>query len=141
MARHVEHIALLVVLETLGTQGDALVEGDMVADDAGFADDDTCAMIDGEVLTDLSSGVDVDTSLGVSLLRDDTGYDRHLHLVEPVGDAVVNHGVDHGIAEDDLAIGLGSRIVVEHGLYVGIEQTLDFRKGVDELQGQPLADT
>ena len=139
VSRDVEHIALLVVFEALGTEGDTLIEGDVVADDAGLADDDTRAVVDGEVLANLGTGVDVDAGLGMGLLGDDAGDDGHLHLVQAVGDAVVYHRVDHGVAEDHLAVGLRRRVVVEHGLHVGIQQALDLGQLVDEPQGQPLA--
>jgi hypothetical protein len=56
-----------------------------------------------------------------------------------VGYAIVRHGVDDGIAEDDLTVVGCGRVVVEHGLNVGIEQTFDFRQCVDELQCQPFS--
>ena len=133
----VEHIALLVILETLGTKGDTLIESDVIANDRGLTDDDTRAVVDGEILADLSTWMDVDTCLGVGQLGDDTRDDGHLQLMQSMGDAVVGHRVHDGIAEDDLAVVPGGRIGVEHGLHVGIEQTLDLRQRVDELAGQP----
>ena len=56
-----------------------------------------------------------------------------------MGYAVVRHRVYHGIAEDDLAIVLRGRVVVEHGLHVGIYQPLDLGQRVNEPEGQPLA--
>ena len=51
-----------------------------------------------------------------------------------VGNAIVRHCAGHGIAEDNLTIVDGSRVVVEHGLHVGIEQPFDFRQRIDKLQ-------
>lgn len=116
MARNVEHVAVLVVLEALGTKGDTLIEGDVVADDARLANDDTSAMVDGEVFANLGAWVDVDTGFRVCLLGDDTGNDGYLQLVQLMGDAVMCHRVDHWVAEDDLAIVRRSGVVVEHGL-------------------------
>ena len=53
-----------------------------------------------------------------------------------VGDTIVGHGFRHRIAEDNLAIVDCSRVVVEHGLHVGIEQPLDFRQCINQLQCQ-----
>ena len=82
VSRDVEHITLLVVLEALGTERHTLIERHVVADDARLADDDTRAVVDGEVLAYLRPGVDVDAGLRVGLLGDDAGDDRHLHLVQ-----------------------------------------------------------
>ena len=49
----------------------------MVADDTGLANHDTRAVVDGEILADGGSRMDNDTSLGMRLLRDDTGNDGH----------------------------------------------------------------
>ena len=53
-----------------------------------------------------------------------------------MGDAVVGHGVDHGVAEDDLTVVVGGGVVVEHGFHVGIEQAFHFGQAVDEHQGE-----
>ena len=49
VARHVQHVAVLVVLETLGTQCYTLIECDVITDDTGFANDDACTMVDSEI--------------------------------------------------------------------------------------------
>ena len=59
-----------------------------------------------------------------------------MRVVQLVGDAVVRHRVHHGVAEDDLAVVGCGRVVVEHGLHVGVEQSLDFGQGIDEFQGE-----
>ncbi len=135
----VEHVALLVVLETLGTKGDALIERDVVADDGSLANDDARAVVDGEILAYLCTRMDVDTSLGMGQLGDNAWDDGHAQFMQTMGDAVVGHRVHDGIAEDDLAVVPGGRIGVEHGLHVGIEQTLDLGQRVDELHRQPLS--
>ena len=136
---NVEHVAVLVVLERLGTQGDALIEGDVVADDASLSDDNTRAVVDGKILANLGTGMDVNTSLRVGLLGDDAWNDRYVQLVQPMGNAIVYHRLDDGVAEDDLAVVGSCGVVVEHGLHVGIEQSLDFGQGVNELKLQALS--
>ena len=137
VARHVEDVASFVVLEALGAKGDTLIEGDMVADDAGLTDDDACTVVDGEIFANLGSRMNVDAGLGVCQLGDDSWNDGHSQLMELMGNTIVCHGVHDGIAEDDFAIVGCSRVAVEHGLYVGIEQTLDFGQRVDEFEGEP----
>ena len=46
-------------------QGDALIQFDIVADGAGFTDDDACAVIDEEAVPDLGAGMDVDAGFPV----------------------------------------------------------------------------
>ena len=62
------------------------------------------------------------------------GNDGHLHLVQHVGYAIVRHGIHDRIAENDLAIVSGSRVVVEHGLYVGEQQPFDFGQLPNKVQ-------
>ena len=138
VARHVEHITVSVILEALGTESHALIQRDMSTDDTGFADDDTRAVVDGEVLADAGAGVYVDARLGVRLLGDDARQDRYLHLMQGMGYAIMGHGVDNRIAEDDLTVGLSRRVVIEHRLDIGVEQTLYLRQLVDEAKGQVL---
>ena len=61
MARYVEHVAVSIVLETLGTQRDTLVECDVVADDTGLTDNNTRAMVDGKILANSGSRMDINT--------------------------------------------------------------------------------
>jgi len=110
----------------------------MVADDASLTDDDAGAVVDSKILTDGGARMYVNAGLGVGLFGDNARDDGHAELMELMCDAVVDHGVDDGIAEDYLTVVWGSRIVVEHGLYVGVEQSLDLRKGVDELGSHTL---
>ena len=139
MTWHVEHIAVLVILKALGTKRDTLIESDMIADDTRLADDDTRAVVNGEIFADLCTRMDVNTCLRMGQLGDNTRYDGNTQLVQLMGDTVVRHSVHHRITENHLAIVGSSRVVVEHGLYVGIEQSLDFGKCIEKLQRQPLS--
>jgi hypothetical protein len=49
----------------------------MVADDTGFAYDHACAVVNAEMLSDLSPGVDVDACVRVGELSDDAGNYRY----------------------------------------------------------------
>ena len=117
---NVEHVAVFIVAEALGTEGDTLIEGDVVANDGGLANDDASAVVDGEILAYLGARMDVDAGARVGLLGDDAGYDGHLHLMEQMGQTVVGHGVHDGIAVDDLALVGGGRVAEEHCLDIGI---------------------
>ena len=58
---HVEDIALLVVLEALGTQRDTLIEGDMRANNASLANHDARTVVNGKIFADLCSRMNIDT--------------------------------------------------------------------------------
>ena len=134
----VEHITLIVVLEALGTEGNTLIKGDVVADDTGLTDNDARPMVDGKVFTYLGSRMDIDARFGVCQLSDDAWNNWNMQLVKLMGYAVMRHSVHDGIAEDDLPVVGGSRVVVEHGLNVGIEQTFDFGQRIDEFERESL---
>ena len=63
MTRDVEHISVSVFLEALGTQRHTLIQRHMIAYYTCFAYNYTRAVINGEVLTYLRPGMNVDTSL------------------------------------------------------------------------------
>ena len=138
MARNVQDVALLVVLEILRTEGNALIEGYVVADDRCLTDNDTRAVVDGEVFSYLRSRMDVDTRLGVRQFCNNTRYHRHFQLVKLVGDAVVGHSLHYRITEYHLPIVQSRRVIVEHSLYVSIKQAFYLWQGVDKLQRQFL---
>ena len=137
MTRHVEHIAIRIVLKALGTEGHTLIQRHVGTDDTGLTDDDARAVVDGKIFTYLRPWMDVDTRLGVSLLSDDTRQDGNLHTVQDVGNTVVGHSIHHGVTEDDLTIGLRGRVVVEHRLNIGIQQPFDLWQFVNKTQSQP----
>lgn len=70
-------VTLCIKGETLGSEGNALVEFHMVAKDTGGTDDDACAMVDGEVATDGGGGMYVNTSFAMSHFGDDARYERY----------------------------------------------------------------
>ena len=53
-------VSVVVKREALGSQSDTLIELHVVADDAGSANHHTRSMVDGEMMTDGSRGMDVD---------------------------------------------------------------------------------
>ena len=69
---HVEHIALLIVLEALGTKGNTLIEGHVVADDTGLTNHHTRTVVNREIFADPGTRVDVDTRLRVGLFSENS---------------------------------------------------------------------
>ena len=97
-------ISVVVEGEALCAECDALVELHVVADDARCSDDDACAVVDGEVVPYLGSGMDVDARLAVRHFGDDAGNEGHAQQQQLVGDAVAGEGLDDWIAADDFAV-------------------------------------
>ena len=79
MAGHALRLAFVVNLEILRTQRNALIQCDMIADDAGFANHHASAVVYREILAYLSTRMNVDTRSRMSLLRDDSRNDGHTH--------------------------------------------------------------
>ena len=69
--------SLCIQWETLGPESDTLVEFHVVSYDAGGTDDHSCAMVDGEVAADGSSGVYVDACFAMGHLGDDAWDERY----------------------------------------------------------------
>jgi hypothetical protein len=64
-------------------------------------------VVDEEAGADLRAGVDVDAGGRVGQLGDDAGDQRHAQAVELVGQAVVDHRVDAGVAQHHLVHAAG----------------------------------
>ena len=77
-----------------GSERDAVVELDPVADHGGLADHDSGAVVDEEMAADLGTGVDVDSGAAVCLLRHDPRSHVLAELIEGMRDAVGRDGED-----------------------------------------------
>lgn len=132
----VDRTPLKIVGEVLCTEGHSLVECDMVSDDAGLADHNSCTVVDCEILAYAGSRMDVDTGSGMRQLGHDAGNHRNAENQKGMSRAIMKHGLDYRIAGDDLAQVLYCRVIVLDCLYIGIEETLDFSKLFDETAAE-----
>lgn len=82
-------------------QGDALVEGAIVADDGGLANDDAHGMVDEEVPADMRGGVNFDTGYMAGYLRHDTREAFAAVVPQPVLGHMIPFCVKAGIGEKD----------------------------------------
>ena len=121
LARH----ALRVVGEVPRTQCNPLIQGHMRADDGRLSDDDAGAVVDGEVVADDRTGMDVDAGGGMGILREHAGDDRDAQQMQFMGRTVVDHRRHGRIAEDDLLEAAHGRVVVGDGFHVGFQQFPD----------------
>ena len=120
MSRHIDRPAIVIHLKVFRSKRDALIEGDMVANDASLPDDNTRTMVDGEILAYARSRVNVYSCGRMSLLCKDAWQYWYTHDVQLVGHPVVEHGLHHGVTENHLREVLHCRVVVEDGPYVGV---------------------
>lgn len=102
MAGLVQEASVGIVLEVAGAERHTLIEHDVMADDGGSANDDSRAVVDAEGGSDLCGRMDVDARDGMCPFADDAWQQRQAELVQGVGDAMMQHGGDGGIAADDL---------------------------------------
>ena len=108
--------------ETAGDEGDALIEFDVVADDAGLADDDAGAVIDEEMGADVGAGMDVDAGAAMGPFSHHARDEGDIEGIKDVGDALDGDGFDEGIAEDDFFAAAGGGVALKGGLDVGGEK-------------------
>ena len=80
------------------TEGYALIEGYVVADDRCLTDDDSHAMVDEEAAANLRSGMDFDSRKEAGDGGNNPGSDEPLMPVEAVSQAVSPNGVKAGVA-------------------------------------------
>ena len=126
-------VSLFVARETLGTQCDTLVQFHVIADDAGRTDYDTRTVVNGKMMSDLRTRMDVDSGFGVSHFRDDTRNKRHVEPVKLVGNPVVGHCTDDGVTADNFTKAGGSRITIVCSFYIGSQNPSDFRQTADKF--------
>ena len=127
MARHGNHIAFFIHLEILCTKCNALIDRAMVANDTGLAYHDTRSVVDGKILANLRTRMDVNAGDGVGTLSDNTRNDGHLHIAQNMCHAVVNHRLNGGIAINHLIAIIHSRVIGYGCLYIGKQETFQFR--------------
>lgn len=121
MSSLADYLAVIIEFEAFRTEGDTLVESDMLADDAGFADDKAGAVVDAEVVSDLRAGMDVDSGGRMSQFGDDAGQERDARLEQCVREAVMGHGDQCRVAEYHFFEAAGGRVSVEDGFDIGAE--------------------
>ncbi len=91
-------------------------------------------MVDEKILAYGRAGVNVNARAGVGHFGNDAGNHRHVKPVEHMGDAVMQHGVHGGIAENGLAGAGGRRVALVGGLGVARQQAADLRQALHEIQ-------
>lgn len=130
--------AFFVFGEAFCTEGNALIEADVVSDDAGFTDDGTGTVVDKEVLADGGTGVNIDTCDGVGHFCNDSGNQFYAKVLELVSNAIIGHSGNAWVAENGFTGTDGSGVAFEGGHNVSHEQATKFWEGIDEASTDVL---
>lgn len=99
-------LALVIVRKAQGAERHTLVELAAFADNGGFTDNNTGAVVDEEAGADGRSGMNVDAGAAVGVFGHDARHERDLKVPKDVGHAMGGDGNSGRIAEDNL-IGVG----------------------------------
>jgi len=126
-------IAVVVQRETLRAERNALIQFDIVANDASRSNDNTSSVVDGEVMTYLSSRMDVNSCFAMGHFSNDARNQGHAQKQEFVGNSVAANRLDDRIATDDFAIRLGCRITIISRFDVRSEDASQFWHATDKL--------
>lgn len=128
-----DRVSILVFRETHGSERDALIEFNALADDRRFANHDASSVVNEESGTYRSPGMNVDSRLGVSMLRHNAWNQRHVLRIELVGDPVDHNGLEPWVTHDHLHNGASSRVTLVRRDNVLLQDFLDGRQGFDEM--------
>jgi hypothetical protein len=97
-------------------QGNALIEGDVVADLGGFADDDAHAVVDEEAPADPGPRVDLDAGHPAAEIGHQARQPLPAGRPQAVGQPMQPDGVQARITGEDLECVASRRITVEYAL-------------------------
>ena len=106
-------MAFFIFFVARPSQGDVMVDVDPVAHLGRFSNDHPHAVVNKEKVADFCPGMDFNAGFFPGPLGDKPGQGGVALLVKVMGQAVGDHGPDHGIEEDGLKGGLASRV---HGV-------------------------
>lgn len=97
-------------------QGDTVVDEHVVPHLGGLSDDNAHAVVDDEPAADLGPGVNLNPSPEPGPLGDHPGQELPLVAVQPVGQPVIQGGVDPLVQQENLQFGPGRRVPALVGL-------------------------
>jgi len=108
----------LALLVSRSAQRHVLVKQYIVPDFRGFADDDAHTVVDKEPTPDLRARVYLDAGQESGELRDDTREERDTGVVELMGEAMEQNGMETRITKEDLQGAFGRWIFPKDGIYL-----------------------
>ena len=108
----VDGMALFIITEILGTEGNSLIQHYVVADYARGPNYDASAVVNCKILSYGGGGVDVYTCLIMGHLSDDARDTGHIQTIQHVSGAVMQHYLYARIAKYHLAYVAGGGVIV-----------------------------
>ena len=114
---------------------DAVVKLDAITQDAGFANHDTGAVVDEEVVSDLCSRMNVDTRLAVRITGHDSCDNLLSETVKAMSDAIRTHRNDARIGGDDFSVTRSGRVAMKRSREIHRNMASDRWQHLDELRG------
>ena len=111
-------VALFALVQTGAAQGDALVDGAVVAHDGGLADDDAESVVDEDPPADLRAGVDFDAGEDAAQVRDEPPRPQPAAAPQSVGQPVHQDGVQPRITGEDLEAAACRRVALVYAVDV-----------------------
>src|ERR1044071_5246142 len=120
----------------------ALIQLDVIADDRGFADNDSRSVIYEKALADFSAGMNVYTRARVRKLRQHSWQYRNAHDMKLVRDAISCDRIRSRVAQYYFVNAMGRRVAIVCGLNIFGQHTTNarerFEKSVSALFGDAI---
>ena len=112
----------------------ALVYLYIVADNGGLTDNDAGTVVNEEIPTHRSAGVDIDARNAVGVLCHDPGQHGNLQRIQHMGKAVHSDGKQARIGENDLILTESRGIPIVGCLQIGLHQRPHLPDLLEEIQ-------
>ncbi len=107
-------VTLAVILA--GTaKGNALINGHIITNLSGFANDNAGTMIDEEPSSDSGTGMDLNTGTAFGVGRDPSGQQQMVAFIQTVGESMPTQRSDAGVTKQHFGRAAGGRVTGENG--------------------------
>ena len=128
-------IAVGIVVEADGAEGDTLVKGHMVGNHAGLSNHHACAMIDEETRADPRPGMNVDSGAAMGPFCHHAWNQRDAQRMQTVGESIDRDRFEAGIAKDDFVVPMRGGVAVKCRLDIGGDEDAKLWDILQEGQG------
>ena len=111
----------------------SLIYLDIVTDNSGLTDHDTCSVVNKEILANGGTRMDVNTGLAVCVLCHHTWDERYSKQMQLMGYTVCSDCKQSRIAKDNLIVIVGCRVSVKKRSHISLHQSPDFWNPFKEI--------
>ena len=123
MARHVHQRTVFGFAKTSRTERDTLIESHIATNDAGFANDNSRAVVDGKGFANLCSRVNVDACLSVRQFADDARQNGNFGAEQGIRHTIVQNGFHRRVAQNDFRKTRRSGVAFKDGFDIEPDET------------------